>query len=69
MGQVQNGYLYIKSSSQKNKAEEFKKLTDYIPVGIAPVHVPGLLETSNLSSDIILASSYIHVATYTVAIL
>ena len=34
MGQVQNGRLYIKyrSSSQKNKTEELKKLTDYFPL-------------------------------------
>ena len=34
MAQVQNDLLYIRyrSSSRKNKAEECKKLTDYIPV-------------------------------------
>ena len=34
MGQVQNGHLYIKyrSSSIKNEANEFKKLTDYVPL-------------------------------------
>ena len=34
MGQVKTGLLYImyRSSSQKNKAEDCKKLTDYIPL-------------------------------------
>ena len=34
IGQVQNGRLYIRyrSSYQKNKAKEFKKLTDYFPL-------------------------------------
>ena len=36
MGQVQNGHLYIRymyrSSPPKNKAEDYKKLTEYIPL-------------------------------------
>ena len=34
MGQVKNGHLYIRcrGSSQKNEAEELKKLTDYFPL-------------------------------------
>ena len=34
MGQVLNGRLYVRyrSSSQRNEAEELKKLTDYFPL-------------------------------------
>ena len=33
LGLVQNGHFYIryKTNSQKNEAEELKKLTDYLP--------------------------------------